>query len=339
MDDATEQGLYMFEFVFRTMGDGLIVANSKRLVTHMNPAAASMLTTAPEAAIGKYAEQAFAHNPALVNLFTRTGEQQLDVRLPRRRLAQGTATTVTSGERFVLLHDITEQRDLETRRESLSTTIAHDLRNPLSAIQGFADLIERFGPLNEKQLRFVTRIQQTAIKLQESLRPLVDLAWIEAGMPLRHVPIRLDEPIFSAVETVHDLARDHRIGIATSIQNPLPVIMGDPQRLGLVIVQLLQNAILYSSPEHNVVIHAWGDETELYCAVADQGIGIADDELEQIFDRMYRAPQEKVREINGAGLGLTIAKTIIRRHGGDIWATSNVGEGSTLTFVLPVVRL
>jgi len=219
------------------------------------------------------------------------------------------------------------------------TTIAHDLRNPLSAIQGFADLIERFGPLNEKQSRFVTRIRQTSIKLQESLRPLVDLAWIEAGMPLRHVPVRLDDPIIGAVEAVHNLARDHRIGIATSIQKPLPVIMGDPERLKLVIIQLLENAILYSLPEQNVVIHAWGDETDLYCAVADQGIGIADDELEQIFDRMYRAPHERVREINGAGLGLTIAKSIIRRHGGDIWATSNIGEGSTLTFVLPVVRL
>ncbi len=84
-----------------------------------------------------------------------------------------------------------------------------------------------------------------------------------------------------------------------------------------------------------MAIHAWADTHEAYCSVADQGIGIADDELELIFDRLYRSRSEHVLAIPGGGLGLTIARTIIRRHGGDLWATSNLGEGSTFTFVLP----
>jgi two-component system sensor histidine kinase VicK len=114
--------------------------------------------------------------------------------------------------------------------------------------------------------------------------------------------------------------------------------MGDRQRLKLVIHHLLHNAIVYSPPDQTIAIHAWGDEHEVYCSVADRGIGIADDELELIFDRMYRSRDEHVREIPGGGLGLTIARTVIERHGGDIWATSNYGEGSTFTFVLPAVE-
>ena len=115
--------------------------------------------------------------------------------------------------------------------------------------------------------------------------------------------------------------------------------MGDPVRLQLVIHNILHNAIIYSKPEGNIVIHGWGDENEIYCSIADRGIGIADTELEMIFDRMYRSRDERVTDIHGGGIGLTVAKTIIKRHGGDLWASSNFDEGSTFTFVLPAVEL
>jgi signal transduction histidine kinase len=114
--------------------------------------------------------------------------------------------------------------------------------------------------------------------------------------------------------------------------------MGDPERMHLVVYNLLNNAVLYSEEEQSIVIHAWSDEQEVYCSVADRGIGISDDELDQIFDRMYRSRDERVREIPGGGIGLTISKTIIERHGGDIWAASTLNEGSTFTFVLPTAK-
>ena len=171
------------------------------------------------------------------------------------------------------------------------------------------------------------------------VKSLVDLAWIEAGMPLAHVPIRLDELIQKAVKGLSNTAQKKGVGIAVSLQKPLPVVMGDPQRLQLVVHNLLHNAIVYSEAESNVAIHGWGDETEIYCSVADRGIGIADNEIEMIFDRMYRSRDDRVTEIHGGGLGLTVAKTIIKRHGGDLWASSNLDEGSSFTFVLPAVEL
>jgi signal transduction histidine kinase len=327
------------EFLMRSSSDGVLLAGAALKLTHINPAAAAMLAITPDEVLGRRPQDVFKRNQALVNLFGRDGEQRLDVRLPRQRLAVGIAETLRTGERVVLLHDVTEKRDLDTRRDMLMHSISHDLRNPISAVGGFAELVAKFGDLNEQQDRFLRRIRQTSDKLQDVIGSLVDLAWIEAGMPLAHVPIRLGEAIDKAIREVRDLAQKRSIGIATSLQKPLPVVMGDPQRLHLVIYHLLHNAIIYSRPEDNIVIHAWGDENEVYCSVADQGIGIADSELELIFDRMYRSRDEQVRNIPGGGLGLTIARTIIRRHGGDIWASSNLGVGSTFTFVLPVVQL
>ena len=328
----------LFEFLFRSSGEGILIAKDA-LLQHVNPAAAAMLTTSPEALTGKNYHNAFKSNHALLNLLQREGTQQLDVRLPRRRLAEGIATTVETGERVVLLRDVTEQRELETRRSALTAAIVHDLRSPISAITGFADLIRRYGDLNENQDRFLQRLHETSDKLQNVVGPLVDLAWIEAGMPLRHLPIRLDDTIKAAVTNMQVLARQHDISIATSLQTPLPVVMGDPERLQIVIEHMLSNAILYSHAEHPVAIHAWGDVTDLYCSVADQGIGISDDEVESIFNRLYRSRDARVNAIPGSGLGLTTARTIIQRHGGDMWASSNFDEGTSVTFVLPVVQL
>lgn len=339
MAETIANATALYEFLMRTTNNGLLIADTSLHITHINPAAAAMLGVTPEQTVGKTSKQAFSKNHALVNLFIREGEQKLDVRLPRQRLAQGIAETLDTGERVVLLQDVTETRDIENRRDMLSKAIAHDLGNPISAIGGFADLVTRFGDLNDLQTRYLLRIKQTTTKLHDMVKSLVDLAWIEAGMPLDHVPIRFDELIQKAVKELGDTAQKNNIGIVVSLQKPLPVVMGDPARLQLVVFNILQNAIIYSEPESNVAIHGWGDENEIYCSIADRGFGIVDTELELVFDRMYRSRDERVTAIHGGGIGLTVAKTIIKRHGGDLWASSNLDEGSTFTFVLPAVEL
>jgi signal transduction histidine kinase len=326
------------EFLIQGSSDGIFITDPSQVIVQVNPAAAAMLGMTVEQILGKQAKQCFSQNPALLNLFTRSGDHILDVHLPRRRLAAGIATTLAGGERLILLQDVTEKRDLEARREALVKRVAHDLRNPISALEGFADLVTKFGDLNDQQEKFLTRIRQTATKLYDVVESLVDLAWIEAGMPLAHVPIQLGTLIQQTVSQLTSLALQHKIVIAVSLQDPIPVIMGDPQRIQMVIYHLLHNAIMYSPPEQTVAIHAWADDREAYCSVADRGIGVADDELELIFDRLYRSRDEQVRDAPGGGLGLTIARTIIQRHGGDIWASSNLGQGSTFTFVLPTIR-
>lgn len=337
----TEQNTVQYnlhEYLFRSTSDGVIVATEDLRILQVNPAAVAMLTVTADELIGLQVNQAFSKYPNLLNLFRREGNQTLDVRLPRRRLAIGMASTLENNYRAVILQDITEKRDLESRREALVRAVAHDLRNPISAIGGYADLVEKFGELEAGQLKFLKRIRQTANKLYDVADSLVNLAWIEAGMPLSHQQISLPKIIHQAIESVESLAQEKRIVIATSLQDPMPEVMGDPDRLQLVIKNLLTNAILYSEPEKPIVIHTWETDGDVYCSVADRGFGIADNEHDLVFDRLFRSRDERVLALPGGGVGLTLAKTIIERHGGDIWATSNLGEGSTFTFVLPTIK-
>lgn len=328
----------LYAYIFHRTADGILIANPDGVIEHANPAAAILLGVTVEQLCGGESARIFHKNPALLNLLTRPGEQTLDVRLPRRRLAVGIAASLYDGRRVILLQDVTEQRDLESRRESLIATMQHDLRNPLSAVSGFAELLDKIGDLNEQQQHFLLRLRQTTAKLYDVIGTLTDLAWLEAGMPLRHLPINLGEIIDSVIAELSTLAQEQQITLALSVQDPIPGLVGDAERVQMVVYHLLHNAILYSEPERIVVIHAWGDAREVYCSVADQGFGIAEDELELVFDRLYRSKDERVRDLPGGGLGLTLARRIILRHGGNIWAASELGKGSTFTFLLPAVH-
>ena len=116
----------LYDFLFRSTANGILINSAENTIEAVNPAAAAMLLVTVEELIGKTPEQCFIKQPALLNLFTRSGDQILDVRLPKRRLAVGVATSFGDGSRMVLLQDVTEQRDLESRREALVATVAHD---------------------------------------------------------------------------------------------------------------------------------------------------------------------------------------------------------------------
>ncbi|NDJ61574.1 MAG: PAS domain-containing protein [Chloroflexi bacterium] len=343
-NSTDEIDLQVYAFLLQRGSDGVLLADASGTLTQVNPAAAAMLGMTVKAIMGQKVQIRFRKNPALLNLFNRTGDQTLDVRLPRRRLAVGIATTLPSGERLVMLQDVTEKRELDSRREALMSTLAHDLRNPLAAISGFAELVPKVGELNDDQAKMLERIRQTVTKLSDVTGPLVDLVWIEAGMPLDHVALDLTEIVEQVIADLTHMANDKQITIAVSVQKPMPMVMGDAKRIHLAAYQLLHNAILYTDTSDAdtsrlVAVHAWGDTHEAYVSVADQGIGIADDEIELIFDRLYRSRDERVRALPGSGLGLTIVKRILNRHGGDVWASSNLGKGSTFTFYLPAVEV
>lgn len=336
MGEANLQTQY--DYIFRTTSNGLIIVDEAGCIARMNPAAASMLRVTPEECLGKKPGTAFADNRGLVGLLTFPDDITHDIALPQKRRAVGFGTIFEAGGRIVVLQDVTERNALDSRRESLTRTIAHDLRNPIAGIEGFGDLVLKFGEVNDRQKHFLNRIRQTSQKLHDLMGTLVDLAWIEAGMPLEHVPVQLHLLIDSVVGELATFARVREVAIAVSTQDPLPIVIGDPLWLRQAIYHLLHNAILYSSAEQSVAIHAWQDEELVFCSVADQGIGIMPSEIALIFDRMFRSNDEYVRDLPGGGLGLTMVRTIIVRHGGEISVDSTYGQGSTFMFWLPLAE-
>lgn len=324
------------ELIFRMAAEGIVLIDADGVCVALNPAAAAMLQLTPAEVIGKLGKEAFPKFPNLVRLLRKGGPGTLDIPLPLDRIAQGVGADLAEGGRLVLMHDVSEQRQLEGRREALVKAISHDLRNPLNALSGYADLVSKFGELNEQQMRFMTRIRQTSAKLWELTASLVNLAWIESGMPLQYVPFDLAELIREVVGDLGGQALGKQVRLVISILDMVPPIMGDRMRIKQALHHLVENAIQYSAPESNVVVHAWRQDEVVYCSVADRGIGIAESDIELIWDRMWRSSDERVLTVAGGGIGLTYARTVIERHGGKIWVESKLEQGTTFTFVLPL---
>lgn len=325
------------EFIFQNTAEGILIIGGQGELLHMNSASVAMLHVPPEVVIGRQLGEVFREYRALVRLALPGGPKQLNVRLANSRLATGIAADVDN-KRIIILNDITEQHDLDSRREALIKSISHDLRNPINALGGYAELIKKFGDLTPQQDRFMTRIQQTTNKLYEMTEKLVDLSWIEAGMPLEHVPVELIGLTREVMRELSYEAYKNGVSIVNSIPDECPAVMGDPRCLKKSIYYLLDNAIRYSMGGNNVVIHAWHDLSRVHYTVADQGIGISDEEKHKIWDRMWRSNDERIRDIAGAGIGLTYVKTVIKRHGGKIQVDSTLNHGSTFTFELPLMR-
>jgi signal transduction histidine kinase len=235
---------FQLNFLFQTAAEGILLADADGVLTRINPAAAAMLDLQRDEALGQRAADLFRRNPALKHLFFQPGEQETDIPLPHKRIAAGVGADRPNGTgRIVLLHDVTEQTDIDSRRAALVRSIAHDLRNPLNALSGYADLVGKFGDLNPDQARFLGRVTQTVDKLYDLADSLVDLAWIEAGMALEHRPIELAHLIHDAADELADDARVQGVTLVISTQDPIPTLMGDPQRIKQMIRALLENGV------------------------------------------------------------------------------------------------
>ncbi|GEM_PF-420542 len=341
--DPPETRAALFDILFRRSADGIAITTKptrtgERALEQLNPSGCAILGVHFDQWYGKTPAQLFQKNQALMALFTRDEELTLEVRLHQKRLAVGTGLTLSDGRRMVILHDVTERRDLGSRREAISAAITHDLRNPLMSIAGYLDLALHAEDNSPDQREFMLRSQSAAQKLYEGLNSLTDLAWLEAGMPLKHEPVRLDDVVESTIKKVQVLAAQKTVTFAVAIQHPMPVVMGDSEQLQNALYNIIHNAVIYSFPETVVAIHAWSDDRQAHLTVADQGIGIAQDEIDAIFDRLFRSKDERVRAVSGAGLGLTIARRIAQRHGGTLWVNSTLNKGSTFTLSLPAVE-
>ncbi len=329
---------FQLNFLFQTAAEGILLVEADGCLSRLNPAAAALLGLSPDV-LGQPVKELFRHRPALIRLCNLPGEQMADVTLPHKRVATGVGMDRPEGGRIVLLHDVTERVAVKSRREALIRAVTHDLRNPLNVLTGYAHLIKQFGEVNADQQRFLDRIEQTVDKLYSLAESLVDLAWIEAGMALEHRPVELAHLIHESADELAPEAGRRSITLVLSTQDPIPSVMGDPRRLKQAITNLLENAVRYSSePNSNVAIHAWQGGARVYVSVGDQGIGISEEDLEHVWDRLWRSADERVRAVPGGGIGLTFVRAIVTRHGGQVWAESALNRGSTFTMMLPLAE-
>lgn len=232
-------------------------------------------------------------------------------------------------------------RDVDAVKTRFLSQVAHELRGPISAIVSAAKIIQKH---HETKPEVVTRFSSTIVtegdRLNHVINDFVDLAKIESGCVQWQIDnVDIGEMIHRAVLAVEPLALENGLILDTVLEEGLPVIRTDPDRIAQVLANLLLNGIKQSTTGGTVKLHVYRGDQYTRFEVTDSGAGIAADEMERVFDRFHRGSNEGSTHPNrkraGTGLGLAISKEIVEHCGGKIWVESALGKGSTFAFTLP----
>jgi signal transduction histidine kinase len=238
-----------------------------------------------------------------------------------------------------LERDARERDRVEQMKDDFVLTVSHELRTPVTVVKGFAEMLTaQRQSLNSRQFEAAEVISESAGQLQKMINDLLDLARSDAGkLRIEPEPIAV-RPLAQRIGRQmrpHFEEKDQRFTV--SVEKDVPDVEADAVRIGQVLANLLTNANKYSPEGAQVKLAATrvGDEVEF--AVSDTGPGLGEEELDQVFDRFWRAESGETQS-GGTGLGLAIAKSLVELHGGAISASSVPGEGATFRFVLPIAK-
>ncbi|HZI09183.1 MAG TPA: response regulator, partial [Myxococcus sp.] len=346
---AEEEARHRMERMVESMADGVILTDEKNDIVVMNPAARRLLHAGDDPAghSSRLMEERLGFQPFhLVRGWEYSGGQVLreEVRLFDRHV-QTTVTPVKDARGTlrgvcVVLHDITDQKRLEERKDEFVSMVSHELRTPLTSIAGALDLVLNFmaGDINERQRRYLSLAKDSTEKLNTIVDDLLDLSKFAKGRLRMSFEVSyLDELILRVVEKYGPAFGEKRIRVTPTLpRHPLRVV-ADPNRLNQVLNNLLNNAVKFTPEggEVRVELHSTSSlPGYVLISCWNSGDPIAEESLERIFDRFEQARTKANRTVRGTGLGLAICRNIVEAHGGRIWCEP-CADGVRFMAVLP----
>jgi signal transduction histidine kinase len=236
--------------------------------------------------------------------------------------------------RIFVLREVTAERTAARAREELIATVSHELRTPLTGISGFAEILLNQNVHADARRRHLETLYGEVKRLTSLLDTLLDMERPQDHrVPLSPAPFRLDQLLEDGVELFSAESSAHAISLELP-DGPLEVV-ADRDRIAQVVANLLSNAIKYSPGGGTIRVWAQRSDSTVRVVVEDSGIGIPEDQQEQVFSRFFRAESSGARGIGGLGLGLALSREIIAAQGGELRFESTEGKGSTFWFELP----
>lgn len=334
------------EAILDSLVEGIVALNAMGFVTYVNPKACKMLGVPKGTLLGQNfgtikaksfpllmekCKELIARCQQIPDILTESlivGERKVHIdviAVPR---------AFKSGAILVLQDKTSDYRVLEMGKDFIANA-SHELRTPITIIRGFAETLQDIPDLSPQMLKEITeKIVRTCDRLNNLVKSILTLADIENIAASRFHKSDLGAIVENCV---HHLLEAHKDTVVNIDQKKEKIeILADSDLIDLAIMNLLENAVKYSTgtPEISIVLDQWADEVVL--SIEDKGIGIPVHDLDHIFERFYTVDKARSRRHGGAGLGLSIVKTIIEKHGGEITVTSTEGVGSRFTIVLPV---
>ncbi|MDJ1175547.1 ATP-binding protein [Roseofilum capinflatum] len=350
--------------IIDNIADGLLVTNAEGIITQTNQALFKLFDLETGSLLNRNSEDIFGgifselgfkvkQNPE--NIF------QSEIDLSENRIGKIVATGVSKtdpqlGQQFLgcvfLVRDITADKEVDRMKTEFISTVSHELRTPLTSVLGFAKLIRKkledvllpkIDITDKKVERAVNQVSTNldiivseGVRLTALINDVLDIAKMEAGkVDWKDEPVAIAQLIERATIATASLFDQNQVELVVDVDENLPSIRGDEDKLMQVVINLISNAVKFTE-QGTVTCKAQKQGETVLVQVIDSGIGIAEEDLPKVFEKFKQVGDTLINKPKGTGLGLPICKEIIEHHGGHIWVESQMGVGSTFAFWLPM---
>jgi two-component system phosphate regulon sensor histidine kinase PhoR len=334
----------------RSVGDGLLVAGTAGQILFSNRRATEILGMKERSLLGSNLLSRLGQTEqiaieTLERLFVDRVEVEREVSLgdssPRHYILR--LSPVLENEPGAVvgivasLSDITKQRELQKMKTEVMALVTHELRTPITAIQGMSEVLAQFDVETGRRREMNAAINDEAKRLAQMIDEYLDITALETGSrPLRKIPLRVEALVERILLLLEPLGASRSIPITCAFDRDLPVVLADSDLLARALTNVIANAIKYSPSGKEVKVGVRVVGVELLIEVKDGGYGISREDLKRIFEKFYRVPRAENADQPGTGLGLALVKEIMDSHGGQVGVESELGAGSTFTMRLPL---
>ncbi|ALC81995.1 MULTISPECIES: two-component system histidine kinase PnpS [Bacillus] len=333
--------------LIENMGSGLILIDGRGYINLVNRAFKEQFQIQPETFLYHLYYEAFQHEEVIhlvEEIFMTESKAKRLIHLPfriERRYFEVEGAPITGNNEewkgiVLVFHDITEMSKLEQMRKDFVANVSHELKTPITSIKGFSETLLDGAMKDEKTLsHFLSIILKESDRLESLIHDLLELSKLEKqDFHLVAETCDIKEIINDVANILSYRAEEKGIDIVLELPEEQVEVEGDPHRLKQVFINLMSNAVAYTSEKGSVNVTLKQLKDKVIAQVADTGIGIKKEHIPRIFERFYRVDRARSRNSGGTGLGLAIVKHIIEIHGGRIDVESELGKGTIFTIEL-----
>lgn len=360
------QSIAQLNAVLDNMADGLLVTDVNNRIIKVNPSMLNMFGMTYDTILGKQCEDVFNQEIVKLSLDSLAYPDRMstcEVRLAENKIGKALAASITKGREsvggvdigsIILVRDVTIEKEIDQMKTNFISMVSHELRTPLTCIYGFAAIIKQrleetvfpqtaSDKKTERIIKQIARNMDIMIaegeRLANLINDILDISKMEAGrMEWKMKSVSVAEIVEQAVAATAALFDQKGLRLIKDIEDDLPLVTGEKDRLVQVVINLLSNAVKFTN-KGVVTCRVKKNEGGITVHVIDTGIGIAPEDLGKVFEPFKQVGDTLTCKPQGTGLGLPICEQIVMAHGGRIGVESEPGKGSTFSFTLPIAGL
>lgn len=331
-----EKKMYLMTTI-NSMEDGLIVLDENNVIKLINNSARTILDLKEEDDF-KDNILMITQNMDLFTAISNSGNQQSnqEITIDDKIYELSIIPLSQDNGKLILLNDITDLNKIENMRKEFVANVTHELKTPLTSIIGYVDTLKD-GALEDqnKAKEFVDIIGVESTRLERLIEDILALSNIESQMEIKRDKITLNEIISEVVSIYAKKAGEKNIDLKTDVENELH-IFGNKELIKVMLSNLISNSLKYGKENGEIVVKAFSSKGKAIIKIWDNGIGIAQEDQERIFERFYKVDKSRSLDPDSTGLGLSIVKHIAKSCGGNVSLESELGEGTTFIIEIPL---